>query len=829
MRTGPYLILLCFTLAVVCHLPEQAVAQPDIVVAMTGFPASLEPGDWITYTIFFNNTGPDFSALVWINLTMPNCLVYMNDTSGMVGGVKTGDFNWTFQPVLIGNHSFSVWAELDSSIGDMEMISSEAHLDYWDTTNVSMPSSFDTHISIGRIPQISPEISFYPPVADPGDVVNITINLNNTGSALADSVLVDVTLPGEISYLSDNSALEGGAKTGDYNWSFSSLVPGEHRFNVTTVLATGLDDGTSLGVNTSASFSNTNGIWFQGSGSNETLLVVAPIMEISKSANSSLTLPGELVGFVIDVRNVGGGISKDVWVNDTFPESLSFIDSFPEFESFLGNTYTFHFTDFPTGMQQIFIQARVNDSAPVGESLTNIVVAEFTDANGNPVGVDQAQANVSVVQARMNLEIWLPSTETTPGDSVVIEMRFQNEMTVPSKFVWMNLTIPEHMIYLSDTSFTEGGIMTQTGKWLFSNVSAGNHSFEVVLLVDNQSQDGSLLTVSASMVYTNQFGVILGTVGDIEQLTVRRPEIDIVFRPENVSVRRGDAFELSVYFNNTGSRASQRVWINATLPTDARIVDDTSSEQGGTREGTNFTFENVDIGLHGFQMVVIIDDGPGYASFSFEFGYLDSDGDFLSASTVSISAQLLKDERFEFPIFFVIGIIAIASAALVSAYRFEESFKFRFLTAFIPLYSRLRREEVLDNEIRGMIRGYVLANPGDHFAAIRKALGLKNGTLAYHLTVLEKENIVKSMRDGKFRRFFPSEMRILETSFPSKIEEMILEIIRDTPGITVKDIASVLGVSSPTASYHIGKLKEMDLVRAEREGMSVRHYLNKGP
>lgn len=829
MRIGPYLILLCLALAVGCHLPEQAVAQPDIVVAMTGFPASLEPGDMITYTIFFNNTGPDSSPLVWINLTMPSCLVYINDTSGMEGGVKTGDYNWTFQPVLTGNHSFSVEAELDSSIGDMEMISSEAHLDYWDTTNVSMPSSSDTHISIGRIPQIGPEISFYPPVADPGDVVNITINLNNTGSALADSVLVDVTLPGEISYLSDNSAVEGGAKTGDYNWSFSSLVPGEHRFNITTVLATGLGNGTSLRVNATASFSNTNGIWFKEIKSNGTLPVVAPIMQISKSVNSTSAVPGELVGFVVDVTNIGGGISKDVWVNDTFPESLSFIDSFPEFESFLGSTYTFHFTDFPTGMQQIFIQARVNDSAPVGENLTNIVVAEFTDANGNPMGVDQAQANVSVVQAKMNLEMWLPSAETTPVDSVVIEMRFQNEMTAPSKFVWMNLTIPEHMIYLSDTSFTEGGIMTQTGKWLFTNVSAGNHSFEVVLLVDNQSHDGSLFTLSASMAYTNQFGVILGTIGDIEQLTVRRPEINIVFRPENVRVGRGDAFELSVYFNNTGSRASQRVWINATLPSDARIVDDTSSEQGGTREGTNFTFENVDAGSHSFQMVIVIDNGPGYVNFSFEFGYLDSDGDFLSASKVSISAQLLKDERFEFPILFVIGIIAIASAALVSAYRFEESFKFRFLTVFIPLYSRLRREEVLDNEIRGMIRGYVLANPGDHFAAIRKALALKNGTLAYHLTVLEKENIVKSVRDGKFRRFFPSEMRILETSFPSKIEEMILEIIGDTPGITVKDIASLLGVSSPTASYHIGKLKEMSLVRGEREGMSVRHYLNRGP
>ena len=187
--------------------------------------------------------------------------------------------------------------------------------------------------------------------------------------------------------------------------------------------------------------------------------------------------------------------------------------------------------------------------------------------------------------------------------------------------------------------------------------------------------------------------------------------------------------------------------------------------------------------------------------------------------------QLLKDERFESPIVIVVGVLMTAFVAFASAFKLEQTFRFRFLGLIIPLYSRLRRKEVLDNEKRGMIRGYIIANPGDHFTAIRKALDLKNGTLAYHLTVLEKEDIVISVRDGKFRRFFPAGMKLSEAAYPSKIEESILDIIRETPGITLKDIASLLGASSPTVRYHIRKLEEMNLVRKERYGISVKHYV----
>ena len=72
-----------------------------------------------------------------------------------------------------------------------------------------------------------------------------------------------------------------------------------------------------------------------------------------------------------------------------------------------------------------------------------------------------------------------------------------------------------------------------------------------------------------------------------------------------------------------------------------------------------------------------------------------------------------------------------------------------------PLLSRLKgtREDLLT---RGRIMGYLEANAGIHFSALRDALGLANGVTAYHLQVLEAREDVYSWRDGKLRRYAPS-------------------------------------------------------------------------
>ncbi|OGS51173.1 MAG: hypothetical protein A3K65_05595 [Euryarchaeota archaeon RBG_16_68_12] len=157
----------------------------------------------------------------------------------------------------------------------------------------------------------------------------------------------------------------------------------------------------------------------------------------------------------------------------------------------------------------------------------------------------------------------------------------------------------------------------------------------------------------------------------------------------------------------------------------------------------------------------------------------------------------------------------------------SENVKYGLLTIFIPLYSKIKREQVLDHFVRGQIYGYVLANPGEHYNAIKVALGLTNGSLAHHLKTLEREQFLKSKRFGLYRRFYPMNMRIPEDGFfaPNEIQKTIVDIIRTNPGITQKEIALHLGLTPPTVNYHISILREHRAIRVERAGRKTHCFV----
>jgi predicted transcriptional regulator len=151
--------------------------------------------------------------------------------------------------------------------------------------------------------------------------------------------------------------------------------------------------------------------------------------------------------------------------------------------------------------------------------------------------------------------------------------------------------------------------------------------------------------------------------------------------------------------------------------------------------------------------------------------------------------------------------------------------KYALFAAAMSLYTRLTKKEVLDQETRGMIRGYILANPGEHYNAIKRALDLKNGTLAYHLKTLEKENLIKSTRDGKYKRFYPPGMKIPESVvILNKAQELIMGQIIENPGISQKELSKNVGLSTSTVNYHISVMANAGFIRVERKGKHTMCY-----
>ena len=176
--------------------------------------------------------------------------------------------------------------------------------------------------------------------------------------------------------------------------------------------------------------------------------------------------------------------------------------------------------------------------------------------------------------------------------------------------------------------------------------------------------------------------------------------------------------------------------------------------------------------------------------------------------------------------------VAVAlTVSILALFGGTEVGRYAFLTIiFLPLYTKIKKDRVLDHYLRGKIHGYIIANPGEHYNAIKDQLEITNGALSYHLRVLEREGYVRSRMDGIFKRFYPADMKLPTTQRNiSSFQEVILTIVKNNQGLSQKDIAKRIGASSQVINYHIKIMEEADLIRVDRTRRKSRVYATDTP
>ena len=132
-----------------------------------------------------------------------------------------------------------------------------------------------------------------------------------------------------------------------------------------------------------------------------------------------------------------------------------------------------------------------------------------------------------------------------------------------------------------------------------------------------------------------------------------------------------------------------------------------------------------------------------------------------------------------------------------------------------PLFARKTRD---DNLNRGRVLGFLEANAGIHFSAIKDALGLANGVMAHHLQVLEREGTIISWRDGRMRRYAAA--NVDPQSIPNPGSPLVgtrLAILHalaeaGSLGLTTTDLRERLDISRQLLHHHMTQLTARSLV-----------------
>lgn len=224
---------------------------------------------------------------------------------------------------------------------------------------------------------------------------------------------------------------------------------------------------------------------------------------------------------------------------------------------------------------------------------------------------------------------------------------------------------------------------------------------------------------------------------------------------------------------------------------------------------------------------------------AFAFRYAAEEGDHYLAVQLDVPGAALTDpgathleERVEgvptpvpgpdgMPVFFIMAAAIGAIAGIIAILGTEAGRWMLMAFILIPMYTRLKPEQVVNHFVRGQILGYVKANPGETYTHIRKALNISNGQFVYHSRILESQDFIKSVKDGANRRFYPASMRIpreVKDVELNQVQRIIYTIILEYPGISQSRIARMMELAPSTVNYHVNIMTKVGVVERKRSG-----------
>lgn len=142
-----------------------------------------------------------------------------------------------------------------------------------------------------------------------------------------------------------------------------------------------------------------------------------------------------------------------------------------------------------------------------------------------------------------------------------------------------------------------------------------------------------------------------------------------------------------------------------------------------------------------------------------------------------------------------------------------------------PMFSRIEKNELLNNEGRDVLMTLIDENPGIGLKDLSERAGLGWGTTVYHMSRLEAAGFVASMKNGQNRHFFKNghpaalmkdHVAVLRNQTAGNVARFLLA----TPGSTQTTIAKRLGLGAPTVTKYVKRMERQGLVQVVQDGRS---------
>jgi predicted transcriptional regulator len=140
-----------------------------------------------------------------------------------------------------------------------------------------------------------------------------------------------------------------------------------------------------------------------------------------------------------------------------------------------------------------------------------------------------------------------------------------------------------------------------------------------------------------------------------------------------------------------------------------------------------------------------------------------------------------------------------------------------------------------NNKNRQKILQLIEKNPGITVNTIGNDLGIKRGTVRYHVGNLKEAGKILMFRNGNYVSLFKNESALwnknhgpIEPHLPGATCKKVCRMIYENPGISNMELCEKLGLSKGTVSSHIKTLDDMNCLEVEMTGKFKNYYLREG-
>lgn len=280
---------------------------PDLVISKEHSSAVCSPGQTITYTLRYTNTGAVRAENVRITDDLPVSVTnILSATSAAAMVEQVGQVvTWTLSAPVSRTVTGTIWVAgtVVLSAEEWDLLTNTVGIT---TTTMELTTSnnADLAASVVRLPSLGITKTAEPAVVPPGDLLTYTLTVSNAGPADALGLLISDTVPADVAYQSCDGGYGCGESGGVVTWTVTTLLAGgQVPVTFTVQVDSDVVSGTFV-VNQTYGVTSIHSVSDAGAPVSTAVGLMGGV-EVVPPVDTRLGKPDEVVTFTLRVTNTG--------------------------------------------------------------------------------------------------------------------------------------------------------------------------------------------------------------------------------------------------------------------------------------------------------------------------------------------------------------------------------------------------------------------------------------------------------------------------------------------------------------------------------------------